>query len=115
MEKRVLFCKKMLDDNEQFMDVNTSKPNSETYKIRPAWQDKTPNINHTSSRYRGHALSIQLKSMNVAKPINLDELRDAVSNYWTTVMTPETCSAYTATIFKIIRDVIAEDGKNIKE
>uniref|UniRef100_A0A1I7W6R7 C2H2-type domain-containing protein n=1 Tax=Heterorhabditis bacteriophora TaxID=37862 RepID=A0A1I7W6R7_HETBA len=29
----------------------TPKPNSATYKIRPAWQDKTPTINHTSSRY----------------------------------------------------------------
>uniref|UniRef100_A0A1I7WG67 Transposase n=1 Tax=Heterorhabditis bacteriophora TaxID=37862 RepID=A0A1I7WG67_HETBA len=28
--------------------VNTLKPNSETYKIRPAWQDKTPTLNHAA-------------------------------------------------------------------
>uniref|UniRef100_A0A1I7WFZ6 Uncharacterized protein n=1 Tax=Heterorhabditis bacteriophora TaxID=37862 RepID=A0A1I7WFZ6_HETBA len=30
---------------------------TQTYKIRPAWQNKTPTINHTSSRYNRHDIA----------------------------------------------------------
>ncbi|KAJ8017463.1 hypothetical protein HOLleu_45109 [Holothuria leucospilota] len=45
------------------------------------------------------------------KPNNLKELKDGITSFWRTRMTPEKCQRYVAHIQKVLQKVVEFEGK----